>query len=106
MINIAVLSYRGICDHLYVMDVFQIAVVCMVILDAVFVLCELLLDLSIIKADHGKIAPQVTHKWCMLSSISLCTSLRSNEEISKLLLTILLKRQLTQFQWWEEKGLV
>lgn len=39
---------------------FQIAVVCLVILDALFVLCELLMDLSILKADKDNIAPQVS----------------------------------------------
>ncbi|XP_042562184.1 voltage-gated hydrogen channel 1 isoform X2 [Clupea harengus] len=55
------ITFRDSLCRLYSSDRFQIAVVCMVILDAVFVLCELLLDLSIIKADHGKIAPQVFH---------------------------------------------
>lgn len=36
-------------------------VVCLVILDAIFVLVELLLDLSIIKLDHGNVAPEVRH---------------------------------------------
>ncbi|XP_061115549.1 voltage-gated hydrogen channel 1-like [Conger conger] len=40
---------------------FQIFVVCLVILDVLFVLCELLMDLSIIKSDEGHIAPQVFH---------------------------------------------
>ncbi|XP_039628097.1 voltage-gated hydrogen channel 1 [Polypterus senegalus] len=40
---------------------FQVVVVCLVVLDALFVLCELLMDLSIIKADEHKIAPQVFH---------------------------------------------
>ncbi|KAK2823700.1 hypothetical protein Q7C36_020300 [Tachysurus vachellii] len=39
----------------------MIAVVILVILDALFVLCELLLDLSIIEADEHHIAPQVFH---------------------------------------------
>lgn len=38
--------------------IFQIAVVCLVILDAVFVLCELLLDFSA-EVSHDSIAPQV-----------------------------------------------
>lgn len=37
----------------------QVAVVCLVILDACFVLAELLIDLSVIKLDHGHIAPEV-----------------------------------------------
>ncbi|XP_051541380.1 voltage-gated hydrogen channel 1-like isoform X1 [Myxocyprinus asiaticus] len=39
----------------------KIVVVSLVILDAIFVLCELLIDLSIIEADHHRIAPQVFH---------------------------------------------
>ncbi|XP_060752656.1 voltage-gated hydrogen channel 1-like [Tachysurus vachellii] len=39
----------------------MIAVVILVILDALFVLCELLLDLSIIEADEHHIAPQEFH---------------------------------------------
>ncbi|XP_064210268.1 voltage-gated hydrogen channel 1-like [Anguilla rostrata] len=50
-------SLRRLFSH----DRFQIFVVCLVILDVVFVLCELLLDLSIIKADDRHIAPQVFH---------------------------------------------
>ncbi|KAJ8414735.1 hypothetical protein AAFF_G00022580 [Aldrovandia affinis] len=58
-------SLRGLLSH----DRFQITVVCLVILDAVFVLVELLMDLSIIKPDHRRIAPQVLH----LLSLSLLT---------------------------------
>lgn len=54
-------TFRGSLRNLFSSDKFQIAVVILVILDAVFVLCELLIDLSIIKADAGKIAPQVFH---------------------------------------------
>ncbi|KAG5834922.1 hypothetical protein ANANG_G00266690 [Anguilla anguilla] len=54
-------TFRGSLRKLFSSDKFQIAVVILVILDAVFVLCELLMDLSIIKADTGKIAPQVFH---------------------------------------------
>lgn len=38
----------------------QIFVVCLVILDVGFVLCELLMDLSIIEADNRHIAPRVS----------------------------------------------
>lgn len=37
----------------------QVLVVCLVILDAIFVLAELLIDLSVIKLEHGHVAPQV-----------------------------------------------
>lgn len=40
--------------------VLQVLVVCLVILDAFFVLAELLIDLSIIKLEHGHIAPEVS----------------------------------------------
>lgn len=39
---------------------FQVLVVCLVILDAIFVLAELLIDLAIIKLEHGHIAPEVS----------------------------------------------
>ncbi|XP_051973825.1 voltage-gated hydrogen channel 1-like isoform X1 [Xyrauchen texanus] len=39
----------------------KIIVVSLVLLDAIFVLCELLIDLSIIEADHHRIVPQVFH---------------------------------------------
>ncbi|XP_028830549.1 voltage-gated hydrogen channel 1 [Denticeps clupeoides] len=55
------LSFRDSLCRLYSSERFQIAVVCLVILDAVFVLCELLIDLSIIKLEHGHVAPQVFH---------------------------------------------
>lgn len=41
------------------------------ILDAIFVLVELLLDLSIIKLDHGNVAPEVRHRFvCLLQTTS------------------------------------
>ncbi|XP_045079211.1 voltage-gated hydrogen channel 1-like [Coregonus clupeaformis] len=55
------LTFRDSLKRLYSSDRFQIAVVCLVILDAIFVLGELLIDLSIIKLAHGHIAPQVFH---------------------------------------------
>lgn len=36
-------------------------VVCLVILDAIFVLAELLIDLSVIQLEHGHLAPEVRH---------------------------------------------
>ncbi|XP_006640488.2 voltage-gated hydrogen channel 1 [Lepisosteus oculatus] len=55
------LTFRQSLQRLFASNKFQISVVCLVILDAVFVLCELLLDLAIIKADSEKIAPKVFH---------------------------------------------
>ncbi|MBN3309297.1 voltage-gated hydrogen channel 1 isoform X2 [Amia ocellicauda] len=54
-------TFRDKLRGLFGSDKFQISVVCLVILDAIFVLGELLMDLSIIKADQHKIAPQVFH---------------------------------------------
>ncbi|XP_051540169.1 voltage-gated hydrogen channel 1-like [Myxocyprinus asiaticus] len=54
-------SFRDSLRRLYSAEKFQIVVVSLVILDAIFVLCELLIDLSIIEADHHRIAPQVFH---------------------------------------------
>ncbi|XP_042588225.1 voltage-gated hydrogen channel 1-like [Cyprinus carpio] len=54
-------SFRDSLRRLYSTERFQIVVVCLVVLDAIFVLCELLIDLSIIQADHHRIAPQVFH---------------------------------------------
>ncbi|XP_055725027.1 voltage-gated hydrogen channel 1-like [Salvelinus fontinalis] len=55
------LSFRDSLKMLYSSDKFQIVVVCLVILDAIFVLVELLIDLTIINLEHGHIAPQVFH---------------------------------------------
>ncbi|KAK2823701.1 hypothetical protein Q7C36_020301 [Tachysurus vachellii] len=55
------LTFRDGLKRLFSSERFQIAVVILVILDALFVLCELLLDLSIIEADEHHIAPQVFH---------------------------------------------
>ncbi|KAJ8379514.1 hypothetical protein SKAU_G00002920 [Synaphobranchus kaupii] len=54
-------NFRVSLHRLFSHDKFQIFVVCLVILDAVFVLCELLMDLSIIKPDEKHIAPHVFH---------------------------------------------
>uniref|UniRef100_A0A8C7ZSK3 Voltage-gated hydrogen channel 1 n=1 Tax=Oryzias sinensis TaxID=183150 RepID=A0A8C7ZSK3_9TELE len=55
------LTFREALKRLYVSERFQVAVVVLVILDACFVLAELLIDLSVIKLDHGHIAPEVFH---------------------------------------------
>uniref|UniRef100_A0A8C6SQT3 Voltage-gated hydrogen channel 1 n=1 Tax=Neogobius melanostomus TaxID=47308 RepID=A0A8C6SQT3_9GOBI len=57
----AALSFRDSLKRLYSSERFQVAVVCLVILDAIFVLAELLIDLSIIKLEHGHTAPEVFH---------------------------------------------
>ncbi|XP_036381883.1 voltage-gated hydrogen channel 1-like [Megalops cyprinoides] len=54
-------TFRDAMRKLYSCERFQVSVVCLVILDAVFVLCELLMDLSIIAVDDGHIAPRVFH---------------------------------------------
>ncbi|XP_063066217.1 voltage-gated hydrogen channel 1 [Engraulis encrasicolus] len=54
------ITCRDALRRLYSSYRFQIAVVCLVILDAVFVLCELLLDFSA-EVSHDSIAPQVFH---------------------------------------------
>ncbi|KAL2100007.1 hypothetical protein ACEWY4_004401 [Coilia grayii] len=53
-------TLRDSLRRLYSSHIFQIAVVCLVILDAVFVLCEILLDFSIIGGGDS-VAPQVFH---------------------------------------------
>ncbi|KAM7417064.1 hypothetical protein PAMA_016937 [Pampus argenteus] len=55
------LSFRETLQRLYHSDRFQVLVVCLVILDALFVLAELLIDLSVIKLEHGHLAPEVFH---------------------------------------------
>ncbi|XP_027031192.1 voltage-gated hydrogen channel 1 [Tachysurus fulvidraco] len=55
------LTFRDGLKRLFSSERFQIAVVILVILDALFVLCELLLDLSIIEVDEHHIAPEVFH---------------------------------------------
>ncbi|XP_007900448.2 voltage-gated hydrogen channel 1 [Callorhinchus milii] len=54
-------DFRASLKRLFNSDTFQITIVCLVILDALFVLCELLMDLTIIRTDKDKIAPQVFH---------------------------------------------
>ncbi|XP_068596221.1 voltage-gated hydrogen channel 1 [Brachionichthys hirsutus] len=54
-------TLREALQRLYSCERFQVLVVCLVVLDAVFVLAELLIDLSVIKLDHGHVAPEVFH---------------------------------------------
>uniref|UniRef100_UPI0037E9B28C voltage-gated hydrogen channel 1 n=1 Tax=Semicossyphus pulcher TaxID=241346 RepID=UPI0037E9B28C len=55
------LTFRAALQRLYSSDRFQVVVVCLVILDAIFVLAELLIDLSVINLKHDHIAPEVFH---------------------------------------------
>lgn len=55
------LTFRDALKRLYSSDRFQVLVVCLVVLDAFFVLAELLIDLSVIKLEHGHVAPEVFH---------------------------------------------
>ncbi|KAM4555913.1 voltage-gated hydrogen channel 1 [Odontesthes bonariensis] len=55
------LTFKESLKKLYSSDRFQVVVVCLVILDAFFVMAELLIDLSVIKLEHGHIAPEVFH---------------------------------------------
>uniref|UniRef100_A0A1A8FA62 Voltage-gated hydrogen channel 1 n=2 Tax=Nothobranchius korthausae TaxID=1143690 RepID=A0A1A8FA62_9TELE len=59
--NLPPLSFRDQLKRLYGSERFQVLVVCLVILDAFFVLAELLIDLSVVKLEHGHVAPQVFH---------------------------------------------
>ncbi|XP_070806548.1 voltage-gated hydrogen channel 1 [Pituophis catenifer annectens] len=63
-------TFRDVMKRLFQSHKFQIAVVCLVILDAVLVLGELLLDLKVIHPDKEKIAPRVLH-YLSLSILSL-----------------------------------
>ncbi|XP_061692090.1 voltage-gated hydrogen channel 1 isoform X2 [Syngnathoides biaculeatus] len=55
------LTFRDSLKRLYSSARFQVLVVCLVVLDAIFVLAELLVDLSIIQLEHGHVAPEVFH---------------------------------------------
>ncbi|XP_029021138.1 voltage-gated hydrogen channel 1 [Betta splendens] len=55
------LTFRDSLKRLYSSDHFQVLVVCLVIMDAIFVLAELLIDLAVVKLEHGHIAPEVFH---------------------------------------------
>ncbi|XP_075995890.1 voltage-gated hydrogen channel 1 isoform X2 [Genypterus blacodes] len=57
----AALTFRDALKRLFGSDRFQVLVVCLVVLDAMFVLAELLIDLSVIQLQHGHIVPQVFH---------------------------------------------
>uniref|UniRef100_A0A8C6YK19 Voltage-gated hydrogen channel 1 n=1 Tax=Naja naja TaxID=35670 RepID=A0A8C6YK19_NAJNA len=63
-------TFRDFMKRLFQSHKFQIVVVCLVILDAVLVLGELLLDLKIIHPDKEEIAPRVLH-YLSLSILSL-----------------------------------
>ncbi|XP_049596449.1 voltage-gated hydrogen channel 1 isoform X2 [Syngnathus scovelli] len=56
-----ILTFRDSLKRLYSSAHFQILVVCLVVLDAIFVLAELLIDLTIIQLEHGHVAPEVFH---------------------------------------------
>lgn len=55
--------FGSVVFYFFIFLFFQVAVVCLVILDAIFVLAELLIDLSIIELEHGHIAPEVRSKF-------------------------------------------
>ncbi|XP_075942913.1 voltage-gated hydrogen channel 1 isoform X3 [Anarhichas minor] len=55
------LTFKDSLQRLYGSERFQVLVVCLVILDAIFVLAELLIDLSVIQLEHGHLAPEVFH---------------------------------------------
>ncbi|XP_028272200.1 voltage-gated hydrogen channel 1 [Parambassis ranga] len=57
----ASLTFRDSLKRLYSSERFQVVVVCLVILDAIFVLAELLIDLSVIQLEHGHLAPEIFH---------------------------------------------
>ncbi|XP_063172018.1 voltage-gated hydrogen channel 1 [Candoia aspera] len=63
-------TFRDVMRKLFQSHKFQILVVCLVILDAVLVLGELLLDLKIIHPDKDEIAPKVFH-YLSLSILTL-----------------------------------
>ncbi|XP_068570289.1 voltage-gated hydrogen channel 1 [Cebidichthys violaceus] len=55
------LTIRDSLQRLYGSERFQVLVVCLVIVDAIFVLAELLIDLSVIQLEHDHLAPEVFH---------------------------------------------
>lgn len=57
----ATLTFRESLKRLYSSERFQVVVVILVILDALFVLAELLIDLSVINLKHGHVVPVVLH---------------------------------------------
>lgn len=54
-------TFREMLQRLYSSNRFQVAVVFLVVLDAFFVLAELLIDLSLIKLEHDNIVPEIFH---------------------------------------------
>ncbi|XP_053135739.1 voltage-gated hydrogen channel 1 [Hemicordylus capensis] len=64
------LTFREAMKKLFQSHKFQILIVCLVILDALLVLGELLLDLKVIHPDKEEIAPRVLH-YLSLSIVSL-----------------------------------
>uniref|UniRef100_A0A8D0BV42 Voltage-gated hydrogen channel 1 n=1 Tax=Salvator merianae TaxID=96440 RepID=A0A8D0BV42_SALMN len=63
-------TFREVMKKLFQSRKFQILVVCLVILDALLVLGELLLDLKIIQPDEHEIVPKVFH-YLSLSILTL-----------------------------------
>lgn len=63
-------TFREVMRKLFQSHKFQILIVCLVILDAILVLGELLLDLKIIHPDKDEIAPKVFH-YLSLSILTL-----------------------------------
>ncbi|XP_053862434.1 voltage-gated hydrogen channel 1 [Malaclemys terrapin pileata] len=63
-------SFQDMMKKLFSSRKFQILIVCLVILDALLVLAELLLDLKIIHPDKHEIAPKVFH-YLSLSIVTL-----------------------------------
>lgn len=61
------LDFRAKLRKLFSSHRFQVIIICLVILDALLVLAELILDLKIIKPDKNKYAAQVLH--CMSIAI-------------------------------------
>ncbi|XP_069575022.1 voltage-gated hydrogen channel 1 [Brachyistius frenatus] len=55
------LTFKDLLKRLYCSGRFQVLVVCLVILDAIFVLAELLIDLAVIKLEHNHLAPELFH---------------------------------------------
>uniref|UniRef100_A0A8C9Q5U9 Voltage-gated hydrogen channel 1 n=1 Tax=Spermophilus dauricus TaxID=99837 RepID=A0A8C9Q5U9_SPEDA len=54
-------DFRSILRKLFSSHRFQVVIICLVILDALLVLAELILDLKIIQPDKNNYAPQVFH---------------------------------------------
>ncbi|XP_004843869.1 voltage-gated hydrogen channel 1 [Heterocephalus glaber] len=65
----APLDFRAKLRKLFHSHRFQVIIICLVVLDALLVLAELILDLKIIKADKNKYAAQVFH-WMSLAILA------------------------------------